>query len=110
MSPISVIGRLAAGQVREMVADPNRAIQGKFGLISQMDFFVHYIEASNKLYNSIVRNDAMTNQNGFDCNKMSTVSLKLTKQNSTTHPSKKISFYIELLAGKGIKLNFDFVK
>ena len=104
-STISTIGRTASGQVREMCGDPGVAIHGGSGLIAALDYFVHYIEPSNKINTSIVRNDAMTNQNGFDCNKMSTVSFVLARQNSASHPSNRLTFYLELLLGKGIKLN-----
>lgn len=112
MSSTSVIGRVASGQVRDMVSEPNRAFGKNGEIIAPLGYNVHYIEASNKLVNSTVRNDAMTNQNGFDCNQLCMTSLLLCKQNPLNNidENKRLSYLINLLHGRGIKFNFQIKK
>jgi len=109
ISPIVPIANSAAGLVYDMFLNEKRAVTKDGGLIAPLEFTAHYIEPSTKLSNSTVRNDAMTNQNGFDSNSMSITSLVLSRQMPTNNVSdnKRLVFMKSLLAGRGVYLNLS---
>lgn len=106
MSPIVPISNAASGLVMDMFQNKNRAFSKEGGVISEVDFVVHYIEPSTKLSNTTVRNDAMTNQNGFDANCLAVASSVLTKQKSTTSAEERMAFLSNLYMGKGLRFQF----
>ncbi|MCJ7482716.1 MAG: hypothetical protein MUO31_07095 [Thermodesulfovibrionales bacterium] len=104
MNVTSTIGRLASGQVKEMTSHPGRIITPSGGIMAPSDYTVHAIDASTKLNVSSVRNDAMTNQNGFDCNQMSTTALLMDRQNVSGGEPAHIDHLANLIATRNIKL------
>lgn len=104
MSKQSVIGRVASGQVIDMLSNKDIAYTEDGGVISPLGYTVHYIEPTSKYKFSQIRNDAMTNQNGFDSNNMTSSSLLLLQQfNELKIPLK---FVINLYKLNGININF----
>jgi hypothetical protein len=105
MNVTSTLGRLASGQVQEMLNDPNRALTPDGGILAESEYTVHCIDASTKLSVSQVRNDGMTNQNGFDANEMPSVALMLAKQHATV-PFDNFGHFSNLVQGRNIKFTF----
>jgi hypothetical protein len=107
MSTISIIGRLAAGQCRQMMSHPQRAFTETGGIIAPLEYTIHNIDASMKISRSNIRNDLMTNQAGFDCNELSRVASILTAQNSTNNANDILQQLTNLLSSRSVTLTIN---
>lgn len=104
MSKQSVIGRVASGQAIDMLCSKDIAFSESGEVISPLGYTIHYIEPTTKYKFSQIRNDAMTNQNGFDCNNMTSSALLLLQQfNKLKIP---LPFALNLFKLTGINIKF----
>lgn len=106
MSVISVVGRTAAGQVREMTETTECALTTNNGVIAPLDFWISAIHASNRLGTLTTRTDALKMCNGFDGNTLAATNMILSEQSSVTSKLANLKHALTLNEHKGIKFIF----
>jgi hypothetical protein len=107
MSAISLVGRTAAGQVRQMHDSEDCAYTENGELIAPCDIWVSSIHASNKIGTLSTRIDALKMCNGFDGNKLSTTNMLLSQQSTEQSKWENLQHALTLNEHKGIKFSWD---
>ncbi|XP_057322761.1 uncharacterized protein LOC130666100 [Microplitis mediator] len=106
----SVIGRMAAGQVHEMLSNEECGFSENGEVVAPMSFVIHSVESSVKSkITAALRIDLMTQQNGFDANMCTGLALLATTQHAGnfTDSYARLHYLKELFKLNGI--NFEFL-
>lgn len=103
-SPTSILGRLVASQIYEMLTSPELAVTETGAFVAPLAFNIHHIESSIKARRGIMKNDLMTVENGFIANNMPSTSEALMCQGPI---NRKDSFHLtkQLQLFNGIEIN-----
>ena len=79
-STTSLVGRTVASQIYSMACSKDVAFTKDGAMIAPMGYNIHNIEASSKCKQSLVKNDLMTSENGFNSNMLNITSNVLRQQ------------------------------
>ena len=105
LSPTSVLGRTMSNQVMSMFIQPNRAFTEDGVLVSPHGINIHNIDPSMKSKKSEVKNDLMTEENGFVCNCLPYTGKTLHTQRKVDKSKHQFHFIKQLCALQGVILN-----
>lgn len=98
-SEISLLGRLPAGQLHEMLTSPDLALGPNGEIIAPIDLVVHTLHpyTNNKVFN--IKVDTMTNVNGF-------MSQNLNNASFALRSSSVLDKVVQVLSMLGMKIDF----
>ena len=92
----SVVGRTVASQIMTMACNKDVAFTKNGAIVAPMGFNVHNIECGSKCKKTLVKNDIMTAENGFNSNMLSFTSEVLRKQ-GPSHRHRNPLHYVQQL-------------
>lgn len=79
-SDVSIVGRVASGQLHCMLNSPDLALGARGEIIAPVDLVVHSLHPYTNVRVFDVKVDTLTNVNGFDSQALANVSLALRKE------------------------------
>ena len=100
----SLVGRTVASQVLGMLCSKDVAFTSQGGMVAPMGFNVHNIESSTKCKQTLIKNDLMTAENGFNSNLLSTTSSILKLQGPGERYKNPLHFVRQLHSMSGAVL------
>ena len=109
-STTSLVGRTVASQVYGMACSESVAFTKDGAMVAPMGFNIHNIEASSKCKKTLVKNDLMTAENGFNSNLLSFTSSVLKNQGPSRRHKNPLHFVQQLHSLSGVilqPLDFD---